>query len=254
LTGGTNYYSGYEDDISELREQYGLNYLVHNYFPPPEQPFMLNLASTDDLTYENSIQHCRKAIDLCKRLSCDKYGVHAGFLMDFSAAEAGKKIDYRELSNRGEALQRFFNAWNSLLEYAADNVKLYIENNVLSLTNANTYKNENPFLLTDYSTYIELNEHINFNLLLDLAHLKVSTNSLGLDFQEEAIKMMALTDYIHISENDGLHDLNFGLSEDNAILKVLNNFDLNEKTMTLEVYDGIPSVLKSIENLTELIK
>ncbi len=254
LTGGTNYYKDYVNDLFHLRDKYGLNYLVHNYFPPPKKHFMLNLASLDDATYDKSIKHCQSAIDICKQLKCDKYGVHAGFLMDFSAHEAGKEIKYRTLNSREKALQRFKYAWEKLLDHAEDKVQLYVENNVLSSTNYQTYKSNNPFLLTDYSTYEELKEYLDFKLLLDLAHLKVSTNTLALNFQEEANKLISLTDYLHISGNDGKHDQNHGISNEHEIQAVLKNNNLKGRTLTLEVYDGLQSVKSSIALLSNLSK
>jgi len=253
LTGGSNFYPGYETDLLKLQDQFELNYLVHNYFPPPQKHFILNLASLNDDTYKQSIEHCKKAIKACIRLESEKYGVHAGFLIDFSAAEVGKKISYRALNNRDEALKRFSDAWKILTDEAGSDVTLYIENNVFSSTNSETYKGENPFFLTDYENYQELNENMKFNLLLDLAHLKVSASSLGLDFSQEASRMLPLTDYVHISGNNGLHDQNFGLNSDSEIQILLKETDLTDKTMTLEVYDGIESVLNSINILHSLI-
>ncbi len=253
LTGGSKYYSSYEKDLLILQDKYELNYLVHNYFPPPQQNFILNLATLNDEVYEQSIQHCKQAIQICKRLKSKKYGVHAGFLIDFSTSEVGKKINYRILNDRKKSLNRFFEAWQVLTNEAGSDLKLYIENNVFSNTNSKTYKGENPFLLTDYESYLELHNIINFNLLVDLAHLKVSVNSLNLDFREEASKLMLLADYIHISGNDGQHDQNFGLEDESEIKEILNESDLTGKTMTLEVYDGMESVLKSIDILESLI-
>ena len=96
-------------------------------------------------------------------------------------------------------------------------------------------------------------ENLNFNLLLDLAHLKVSASSLGLDFAQEASRMIVLTDYVHISGNDGLHDQNFGLNSDCEIQALLKKSDLTGKTMTLEVYDGMESLLGSIESLSKFV-
>ena len=63
LSGGTKYYKDYEKDLVFLQQKYNLNYLVHNYFPPPEEPFVLNLASTNDHIYHSSIELYKKAID-----------------------------------------------------------------------------------------------------------------------------------------------------------------------------------------------
>ena len=45
LSGGTQYYSSFETDLIKLQDKYGLNYQLHNYFPPPPNHFVLNLAS-----------------------------------------------------------------------------------------------------------------------------------------------------------------------------------------------------------------
>ena len=45
LSGGTEPYDQMEYDLLELKDKYNLNYRCHNYFPPPIEPFVLNLAS-----------------------------------------------------------------------------------------------------------------------------------------------------------------------------------------------------------------
>ena len=99
LSGGTEYYDGYLQDILELRKKYSLKYLVHNYFPPPKMDFMLNLASLNDDIYKQSIKHCKQAISVCKKIGSEKYGIHAGFLIDFLPREAGKKIGWRDIKD-----------------------------------------------------------------------------------------------------------------------------------------------------------
>jgi len=252
LSGGTSLYHGFVDELLELKDAYGLNYFLHNYFPPPEQHFILNLASLNDDLNACCIDHCKRAIDLCAKLGSGRYAVHAGFLIDFSPQEAGKKISHRRLNDRKAALSRFCEAWRILQDEAGDSVALYIENNVLSQTNADTYGNENPFLLTDCAGYSELQQLIDYNLLLDLAHLKVSSHSLHLDFQEEAGKLMSTTNYLHVSGNDGLHDQNHGVTGDPDITAVLENSDLSDKTITLEVYDGLDSIADSFKYLEGL--
>ena len=37
LSGGTEYYQGYQESLLELKNKYNLNYLLHNYFPPSNQ-------------------------------------------------------------------------------------------------------------------------------------------------------------------------------------------------------------------------
>ena len=235
LSSGTSFYPEYESDLLRLQEKYELNFLVHNYFPPSKKPFVLNLASLNDEIFDHSIKHCKKAIDLSRKLCAKRYGVHAGFLIDIEIYEIGKQISFTDLSDRKRAINRFRQAWEKLVYEAEDNPALYIENNVLSKTNVNTFKGNNPFLFTDYKGYLELNDHMVFRPLLDLAHLKVSANSLGLDLVSEVKQLLPLTDYIHVSENDGLHDQNKELSSGGNILNDLKDFDFKSKIVVLEI-------------------
>ena len=41
LSGGTDYYEGLEEEIFALKQKYSLNYILHNYFPPPKQPELI---------------------------------------------------------------------------------------------------------------------------------------------------------------------------------------------------------------------
>ena len=185
LSGGTEYYPEYLQDLIKLKNENDINFLVHNYFPPPETGFILNLASADKEIYQTSLEHCKRAIEVSHQLGGKQYGIHAGFLIDFSTSEIGKKIKYRKINDRQKCLDLFCAAFNELKEFSRNDVVLYLENNVFSSTNFKTYQGENPFLLTCYEGYQELSKILEFNLLLDLAHLKVSTKTLGFDFLEE---------------------------------------------------------------------
>ena len=36
LSGGTNYYEGYDEDLEELKAKFNLKYQIHIYFPAPK--------------------------------------------------------------------------------------------------------------------------------------------------------------------------------------------------------------------------
>ena len=126
LSGGTDYYDGYLNDLLSLQEKYSLQYNLHNYFPPPKEHFMLNLSSLNDILYQKSFDHCVQAIDLCKKLGSTRYGIHAGFLIDFLPSEAGKKIGLKRVNSRKDAFIRFESAWRKLKKIAGDEVTLYV--------------------------------------------------------------------------------------------------------------------------------
>ena len=120
-------------------------------------------------------------------------------------------------------------------------VELLIENNVLSKNNYEEFK-ANPLLMIESDECLEIMNSTprNVNLLLDVAHLKVSANTLKFD----PIKSMNDTkDWIkgyHFSDNDGLSDTNQMISESSWFI---NNIDRN-KSCVLEVYDISVSKIK----------
>lgn len=254
LSGGTSYYEGIENDLLELQEKYQLNLLCHNYFPPPPSPFVLNIASLDEKVSELSTQHILKAIDLSKKLKSPKFGFHAGFIIDIPLEEIGKKIKRKQLFDRDKAFEQFCKNYRMIAEQANGDIELYVENNVLSQSNYDNYAPINPFFITDVETYKEFEPAINFTILLDVAHLKVSTNVLGKDFRKELQYLSKLTDYIHISDNDGWHDTNQHLSYNSELYQELQNISLQNKTITIEVYNGMDKVKESIKNVQKIIE
>jgi sugar phosphate isomerase/epimerase len=252
LSGGTDYYEGFEDDLLVLKDKYNLSYRCHNYFPPPKEHFVINLASLNDSIFQKSLDHIKKAISLSKLLGARKYGFHAGFLIDIDVSEIGKKIAKTNLFSRQESISRFCLAYENI-KNNIDGVDLYIENNVLSKTNFETYKGVNALMMTNFSEYESLKEKIDFNLLLDLAHLKVSVRTLGLNWEDEFESMMGESNYIHISDNDGFHDLNNQLTRSSSLLSMLKQSNTSKKDFTLEIYDGMDAIKKSYDILSEVV-
>lgn len=252
LSGGTEYYENFEEDLLNLKEKFNLKYLCHNYFPPPENSFVLNLASLNNETFDMSFKHLEKVISLSNRLGADKFGFHAGFFIDIKLDEIGKKLSRDNLFDAKESTERFCNAFD-IISRESKNLKLFIENNVFSKSNADTYNGEKPFMMTSFNDYKSLKEKIDFNLLLDVAHLKVSVKTLGLNWEEEFHNMMSVSDYVHVSDNDGFHDLNNQLTKQSNLLPMLSEIDTSNKDFTLEIYDGMNAIKKSFDVLSETV-
>lgn len=253
LSGGTELYDDLESDLLQLKKSYGLKYLCHNYFPPPSEPFVLNLASLDDKVAQMSFEHCKKAIDLSKTLGAKQFAFHAGFLINIPLDQIGKRIEKKELFNREKALDQFHNQLKELIEYSGDEVKLYIENNVLSSANYDEFDQTDPFFFTQSSNLTEAVGDTGILFLLDLAHLRVSCNSLGSDYTSELKNLIDRTDYIHLSGNDGKADLNWGLTKESEIYQSLQAFDLRGKTITLETYTDLQNIKKSYDLIEALL-
>ena len=253
LSGGTEYKKNISKIISKHNKR--MNFMIHNYFPPPKKDFILNLGSLDEKTRLKSVSLCKKAINLCKKFEVKKYAVHAPFLIDFLPNEAGKLIRKRKLSNKNKVIMQFKKSWLEIKKVANNSVDLYIENNVLSFENYKNYNCKNPFLFTDYKSYLFLKKKIDFNLLLDIGHLYVSAKTLRKNFLKECLNLAKLTDYFHISNNNGKRDENRGLKIDGEIYKILKrNIIPSNSTLTLEIYENINIIKKNIKLIENLKK
>ena len=73
--------------LLSLKQKYSLNYRCHNYFPPPNDHFVMNLASDSDEIYKKTASVIQESIELSKNLDSKEYGFHAGFLTDITTSE-----------------------------------------------------------------------------------------------------------------------------------------------------------------------
>ena len=250
LSGGTNYYEGFDSDLLALKEKFNLNYQCHNYFPPPKRHFVINLASPNLDLYKKSLGFIRESLILSKRLGATRYGFHAGFFINPKSSELGKPLSKLVLGNKEKCIEQFCRGLRELKEEFPQ-IKLFVENNVFSAANFRTYEGNNPFMLTSYKDYEDLKKRIDFEFLLDVAHLKVSCRSLRLDFKKELKKLLEKTQYLHLSDNDGLSDSNNSFSENSELFKMVKPYCNSQKIITLEIYDGISVLKKSYDLLNE---
>lgn len=227
-----------EADLLALRKDLVLQ--VHNYFPPPAQPFVFNLASSDaDLT-ERSVEHVRSAMRLALALERPVYSFHAGFRINPLVSELGVRMERRKLCDRATALRQFGENVLLLAEEARlEGVTLLVENNVLSAANMATF-GEDPLLLTqpDEISAFMGTMPANVGLLLDVAHLKVSARTLGFDLVSAHARVKPWIRGYHLSDNDGLTDSNHAVTADSWFWEVI---EPGLDYYSLEVY-RMPSV------------
>ena len=114
LSGGTQFYENLEDDLLVLKEKFKLNYIVHNYFPPPIEPFILNLASLDDELWTKTVEFIKKSVEFAIRLDSPVYGLHAGFFVNPDLNEIGQQFKKQALFDKESAICRFVKWFNKI--------------------------------------------------------------------------------------------------------------------------------------------
>ena len=216
----------YRPDMEEMYLNAAIKRMPHNYFPAPEVPFVLNLASENKGIRELSIRHCINGLKLAKYARSPFFAAHAGFCVDPSAVELGKKITIRKDYNKIKNREIFLESISKILSVANDlNIDFLIENNVLAAFN---FENgSNPLLCCESSEIAWLFDSIKdhrLGLLLDTAHLKVSCKTLNLDLKEELMSIIPYIKGLHHSDNDGEKDDNNPISEEYWFLDYMKLF------------------------------
>ncbi|MGE4297186.1 MAG: sugar phosphate isomerase/epimerase family protein [Desulfovibrionaceae bacterium] len=253
LTGGHDFVDGLGDTLVLLQHELHAHFMVHNYFPPQRADFVLNLASLDPTVADNSMRLCREAIGMAQLLGSNAYSIHAGFYLDPKVSDLGKGFTGRIVASRDAAMSVFC---ERLTRLSADypDMTFYLENNCYTQKAHSRYGDVPHSMLCTFNDFMELKENIPFKLLLDVAHLYVTSKSLGLSFEREYAQFVDHAEYIHISDNDGRSDLNHGLRIGSDICNAVSRSILHSKIITLEIYSGLAEVKNSYDLLRTTIQ
>jgi len=196
LSGGLDYV----DNVEGILRMYPhLNFIIHNYFPPVREPFIMNLAAQDELIRERSVTVCEKAIDLCLRFDCRLYSFHPGFRVE-KTLDLNFEIHGKDLVSYDAAFGKFTRSIEDVLVYAKSRgVKIALENL--------EHKNE-AYMMTRPEEFAHFQEIFpEVGVLLDLGHLKIASTRLGFKVNDFLRTVQDNVREVHIHENDGEKDL-----------------------------------------------
>ena len=191
--------------INDFRED-GCSFLLHNYFPCPRTPFVLNIASSKKIQQQRARRLVERALAVCDQIEAPLYGIHAGYLADANEGSDGMFQFEDEMKSYSEALNnavRFVN--NISPQFEKFGVKFLIEN-LFPTRHRN---------ISLFCTIEQIREFISqvpksIGLILDLGHMNISSNIL--EFDRMLFMEMFLEEFgdrlseVHISENNGIED------------------------------------------------
>lgn len=239
LSGGSIFSDNILKELKKLKEKFSLNFLIHNYFPPPKKDFVLNIASHNKELRKQSINFIKSSINLAQEIGIDRYTVHAGYTRHFRPHPKGGHFvsESSQDISPALALSIMFKSLSEIEEYAAEcKVKIGIEN-LFPIDGAS----ESSLLcapsdIFQFLDYIAENDNVGF--LLDLGHLFISANYFGFD-KDDFIKTLDKKyrhkiSGIHLSGNDGKSDQHGPLSPDCWQLEVVQKFNLKMIPVTIE--------------------
>lgn len=205
---------------------------IHNYFPNDKSPFFLNLASSDKNIVFRSIDKVVKNIKNAKIFGTSYVSLHAGFLFDI-----GPNKNYFNLQKYSTGMKIFKKNIVKLSKTAKKyNVKLLIENNVLTKKNLNFFK-FNPLLLTDPDEIISFFKWApsNVRLILDTGHFKVNSRTLGFNKINGLKKILPYVDAYQISENNSVNDENKPINLNSWFMPYIKNNYAAFYTLELDI-------------------
>lgn len=249
LSGGSSYQC---DDLLDSLMTYSkdeFNFLIHGYFPPPKEHFLLNFADTSEMTRE----FISKSAEFTSKLCVPYYSTHAGFASDFT-------ID------KNEHLVGGYNTFG--MDGIAKNVEWFYETfPSLDLALENLYPNNKDaeccFWMRPECIDEQMQKDGRLNLLLDFGHMKISADYFSFDWVKACEFLMdKYSDRIkeiHVSENEGVKDEHFPVLEDSIQLCILKNFateiNLNGINVTLEArHASLDEIAKSYDLIQTTLK
>lgn len=241
LSGGTRFYGRIEEDLLNLKKRFGVNFLIHNYFPPLAEysDFVMNVASQEENEKNITFAIIKNAIRLSKTLGCSLYTLHAGFNVPLYEKKGVfyKKLNSRKKQNQKNTKEGFYKGIDFLLShFINEKFKIGIENFFPLKGRFNSFLESQDDIIEFLNLY---KKEPNIGLLLDFGHLNVAANILGFNkynlidklFSNYANKIFE----IHISENKGIYDSHNISDLDSWQLKVVaKNKFLHDKPIVFE--------------------
>ena len=259
LSSGMSYQ---QDILAPVRAQNKADkqrFLVHNYFPPPEIPFVLNVGALDEENLVKTREMGRFSLQLAKELGAPFYSIHAGFAARLKPEQLGKpKEQARSITaddiDREAAYEVMIQTVREMADFAATlQLDVLIENNVISPLYLEKMP-LNPLLLTEGKEaaqfFVDIDRD-NVGLLLDVAHTKVSATALGFKPDAFVEQVAEHVRCLHLSDNDGREDSNQPFDETAWFIPWLKDF--SDREMVIEAYRLEPEVMLSQRDLLERI-
>lgn len=222
--------------ISLLNSYPDVKFSLHNYFPPPRDEIVLNLASQDKTIAERSLSLLKESILWSAHLGDSIFSFHAGFTLDPIPSSLGRALSTRKKPTPySEAMSIFKSNVSELVEFASKyQVRLLVENNVLTKANASAF-GQDSLLLTHADEILEFLTHFGgeLGLLLDVGHLKVSSTTKGISSEDQTRILLKVADAIHLHGNDGTKDSHSEISGEELAGYI--PYMTSEKRVTLEM-------------------
>lgn len=212
--GSSHEYIGGVKDV--LKEHFDMNFIVHNYFPPVKEPFIMNLAAQDEQIRSNSITICKRAIDLCNKFDYSLYSFHPGFRMKKTLG-----LNFDMNSNYIVPYDAAFEAFCLSVE----DISAHAKKKGVNIALENLEHQNRAYMMTRPWEFIRfLDNFPEVGVLLDVGHLKIASQKFGFSIKDFVKSVKDNIFAVHLHENDGESDLHLEPLNSN-LLNYLENIN-----------------------------
>lgn len=255
------------DKLENLIKDYinkGAKFTFHNYYPPPNEPIVLNYFTENQELKKKCQNIIKNAVSLAKKTNVKIYAFHPGYYREASINEKGY-FDF--FGNKRKNFDCGLNIFKNDFINFYKSLEIDTDKTEFQLGFENLFPNpdgSNDSFMCDYEEISKIfdlakKENINLKLLIDLGHLTISSNLLK--FNRDEFLKKVVNKYgdrifeIHISENDGVKDLHNRISKESWQLKALNYFKkLPHFKKIIFTYESRGMTIKEIKEDLNLIK
>jgi len=183
-----------EPDLASKLIVLGMSYLVHNYFPPPLERFVANIASSDPDIRKRSLDHGKMSMSFCAEIGAHLYTFHPGFVTDPQGeSRGGQNYDFRftaqpmTSSTYRESFDRFLEGTGILVTFdRLDFMRRFAENVVALEISHNDGQNDDHAALRRDAWYWP----VITNELLDGAYKIFEGRDLPIDTAVEMVRWL----------------------------------------------------------------
>ncbi|MDA8857430.1 TIM barrel protein [Gammaproteobacteria bacterium] len=233
----------FEDSAFLEKASTKMNFMVHNYFPVPKKPSVLNTAIDSLETHE----FVERSLSFSKLVKSPLYSVHAGYVTRFTDSQLGNVDAQRKLAP--VSIEGFEQSYKEFVDCAAKiierakrlNLEIFFENNGISSNSINSLDKAPRSHLVRIEDYLRFSSDLpQSKILYDVAHAKISANAFQESQEQHFNEFSRSIRAFHLSENDGVTDTNDPIHEDAWFLPNLRKFLRSAKVpipIVLEVYD-----------------
>lgn len=208
----------YEGDPQAIVRCFQFEYLVHNYFPPPQESFILNIASLDETIYRRSINQIFRSIDFCDEIGARLYTFHPGFLTDPKGeSQDPSNYDFKFSDERlakadyQNAFQRMVEAISQIISYGQKRrVPIALE------TEGTFYRNRHLLMQKpeEYCNFFRYFSPQDIRINLNLGHLHLAASFFNFRVQDFVDLVANYVVAMEMSHSEGLRDEHRPLCED----------------------------------------